>query len=423
MPSFIINGGNSLYGEVAVSSAKNSVLPLMCASVLVDGGAAISDCPFIGDVTTLCMILSGLGAKVERNKNDLYINADGISASVLDKDLTEKIRASLFLAGPLLYRFGSVTLPHTGGCSIGERPIDIHLDGFMRLGAKVSVGEGGVKVTADNLHAAKINLRYPSVGATENLIMASVLLSGETVITNAAREPEVKDLCDFLNSCGAKISGGGKSAIYIRGVKKLRARSPYRPISDRIEAGTFLIAAYMLGGKIVIKRTSYKNIYNLIKKIRSNTCVKGAFYVNIYSDKIFVCSDGCPKAIFRTVTGPYPLFPTDLHPILSAALAVSRGASTIVERVFDSRFSYLDGLKAMGADFFTSGNAVTFLGRNLHGAFVTAPDLRGGAALSLAAMKASGESRISCCDKVLRGYDNFVSKFRSLGVDISLSDD
>ncbi len=421
MYSYSINGGEKVYGEVKISPAKNSALTIMCASLLNRGEVFVKNCPNIGDVTVMAEILSAIGANIKRTKEGLIIDTANVYTTNLPEAKTSKIRASFFLVGPLLSRFGTVSISKPGGCKIGERPVDIHLDGFRALGAKVTETESRFIITAPLLRGTKIHLRYPSVGATENLILASVCAEGVTLLSNCAKEPEVRDLCDFLNLCGARITGGGTSVIRIDGVKKLSKGISYKPLPDRIEAGTFLLLCYLLGGKVEITSLSYENIYYLVKKILDNTCNSGGFYANIYSDKVYIYSDGNPRALGRFTTMPYPMFPTDLHPLVSAVGAFSKGETTVVETVFDSRFSYLDGLKKMGADFTLKGESVTFRGRPLHGEVVTAPDLRGGAALVLAGLKAEGTTIVKQAENVMRGYEDFSLKLRKIGAKIKLS--
>lgn len=417
MLSYSMEGGNKVYGEVQISSAKNSALTVMCAAIL-NKEVFIKNCPNIGDVTVMSEILSSIGATVKRTSDGLYIDASNVYTTDLPKSKTSKIRASFFLVGPLLSRFGTVSVSKPGGCKIGERPVDIHLEGFKALGAKVSETESRFIITAPILHGAKIHLRYPSVGATENLILASACADGVTLLFNSAKEPEVKDLCDFLNLCGAKITGGGTSIIRIDGVKKLNSGITFKPLPDRIEAGTFLLLCYALGGKVELSGVKCENIYYLVKKILDNTCNNDGFYVKIYNDNIYIYSDGNPKGLGRFVTMPYPMFPTDLHPLVSAVGAAASGETSVSETVFDSRFSYLQGLKKMGADFTLHGETVTFRGRALHGETVTAPDLRGGAALVVAGLKAEGKTVVKCAENVMRGYEDFSLKLRKIGAKI-----
>lgn len=421
MKNYQIEGGNKVYGEVNVSAAKNSVLPIACASLLLRGETFICGCPKIGDVTVLCKILEGIGVKTDFRDGGLYLNTKNVVSTNVARQESCKIRASFFLAGPLIAKYGSVTVSKPGGCKIGERGVDIHLDGLCALGAKVEEKGNCFTITAKRLKGSVFHLRYPSVGATENLILAASLADGVTVIENCAKEPEVKDLCDFLNLCGAKIKGGGTNVVQIVGVEKLTDSVSYKPIPDRIETGTFLSLCYLVGGKLEIRRESSENIYYLAKKICDNSCQESGFYVNIYSDKIYIQSNGEPKGLGSLVTGPYPMFPTDLHPIVAAVGAAAKGKTTIVETVFDSRFAYLDGLKKMGANFTVCDNSVTFLGKSLKSAIVEAPDLRGGAGLVIAALKAEGVSTVKNADLIMRGYEDFSKKLSRIGAKIKIT--
>lgn len=422
MSEFVIKGGNSLYGGVKVSPAKNSVLTLMCASILLGDEVLIKDAPNIGDVNVMAEIINAIGGKAERKAEGLYINTKNVCETVVPKDKSSMIRASFFLCGALVSRFKSATLYKPGGCKIGERNVDIHLEGLKKLGVQITDYGDRYYFECKKLCGAKIKLRYPSVGATENLITAAVSACGVTIVENAAKEPEVKDLCDFLNLCGAKIKGGGSSKIYIQGVQKLNGKICYKPIPDRVETATFLLAGYLLGGKFEISSIKTENIYFLMKKIRNITCNKRGFCANIYREKIYIQSDGNPEGLGSLVTAPYPMFATDMHPLCSAVGAAASGVTEITENVFESRFSYLDGLKLFGADYVKHKQTVTFFGRDLHSADVTAPDLRGGACYVLAALKAQGVSTVKSAETVMRGYDGLDKKLATLGANIKLTD-
>ncbi len=423
MSSYKINGGKSLYGEVKISAAKNSALTLMCACVLTDGKIFIKDCPDIGDVKVLSEVLTFIGAKIKRQNNGLEIDGRDIFTPELPKSTASEIRASFFLTGALLNRFGYAIVPKPGGCKLGARPVDIHLDGLKRLGAKVFETDEYIMVSAEKLVGSVIPLRYPSVGATENLVLAAVCARGETVIKNAAKEPEVRDLCDFLNVCGAKIRGGGFEEIIVEGVEKLNGGICYRPVPDRIEAGTFLLLSYLLGGKMEISGLKSENISSLTKKILYNTCKNDKLYVNIYSVKLYIQSQGNNEGFGAVKTGPYPSFPTDLQPVVSCAAAGLKGLTVVNETVFDSRFQYLKELEKTGARFKIEGNKVSVEGGLLYGADMTAPDLRGGAGLLVAALKAEGFSVVKNAEAIMRGYEDFDKKLAALGADIRLSHD
>ncbi len=420
MSSYLINGGKSLYGEIKISPAKNSALTLMCASSLTDGKVFIEDCPDIGDVKVLSEVLTSIGASVKRKKGGLEIDGRPIFTPELPKNTASKIRASFFLTGALLSRFGYAKIPKPGGCKLGTRPVDIHLDGLKKLGAEVFETDEYVTLFTSCLKGCKINLRYPSVGATENLILAAVTAKDETVIKNSAKEPEVKDLCDFLNRCGARIKGGGSDEIVISGVNKLNGEISYRPISDRIEGGTYLTLSYLLGGKVEICGINSQNISSLTKKILDNTCKNGDLYVKIYSNKIYIQSRGENLAFGTIKTGPYPLFPTDLQPIITCSAAALKGSTVVTESVFDNRFQYLQELEKTGASFKTDGKTVTVNGGRLHGADMVAPDLRGGAGLTVTALKIEGFSVVENAEVIMRGYEDFDKKLSNAGADIKL---
>lgn len=422
MPHYLINGGKRLDGTVEISPAKNAVLPIMCASLMIRGKTLIKDCPRLGDVMVMCDILKGFGAKTAFTPQGLLINAENINNSEIDGALAGKIRASFFLVGALISRLKWADCPMPGGCKIGTRPIDIHLAGLKALGVEISVRDCRILFDAKNAKASRVRLRYPSVGATENLIMAAVFLKGDTYIENCATEPEIKDLVEFLNIAGAKIYGGGTRFIRVCGVENLTENIEYKPIPDRIEAGTFLLATYLLGGKVYLKGANTENIFYLIKNTPNNSCKIYARYVNIYEKGIYIVAKGEPISFGSIVCAPYPLFPTDLQPILGAVAAASKGITKITETVFDSRFLYLEELFKMGAKFSLKDNTATIVGAPLFGEAVEAKDLRGGAALVLAGLKASGVTKVLGAENVMRGYLDFDKKLTALGADITLID-
>ena len=402
-----------MFGEIDVQRAKNSVLALIAASVLVRGKVRISGCPMIRDVYTMVRILRGLGARCEFFGGALDIDCRDIYSSRLPEKLTGEVRASFFLTGALLSRFKTATLSRPGGCNIGARPIDIHLEGFSALGASYGENEGVLHFYAAGLKGAEFRLRYPSVGATENLVMAAVLSDGVTVLSNCAREPEIKDLQDFLNACGARISGAGSEKIVIRGVERLHGDVEFTPIADRIEAGTFLLAALSAGGEVKIKGVKYENILPLGEKIKNNTCK-----LYIENDNIYIQANRAPSGFGNVVTAPYPLFPTDLMPQLCAAAAVANGGTVITETIFDDRFRFTSELLKMGADVKIYGDTAVIEGSKLYGAEISAADLRGGAALVIAALAAEGASVLSGVEHLERGYESFSDKLRRLGADV-----
>ena len=413
MSKYLITGGNRLYGKVKVQRAKNSVLTLIAASILVKGEVKIIDCPKINDVFTMVKILKRIGATASFDNSDLCIDCTNIYSSKLPDRHSGEVRASFFTVGALLSRFKTGSVMRPGGCNIGARPIDIHIEGLLALGA--SYGEENCRLDfyAPALKGKAFRLRYPSVGATENLIMAATLSEGVTVLENCAREPEIEDLQNFLNACGAKISGAGTPRVTIVGVKDLHGGVEFLPIADRIEAGTFLLAALNCGGEIELNNIYHKNILSLIQKFHNNTCK-----IHIKNDNIIIMGIGRTMPFGRVVTAPYPNFPTDLQPQLTAVAASAEGKTVVTETVFDDRFGFTDELKRMGADITVNGNTAVIFGRPLHGAEVFAKDLRGGAALTLAGLKAEGETLLHGVEHLERGYEDFVGKLVSLGANI-----
>lgn len=424
MCKYLVSGPSTLYGEVKISPAKNSVLTIICASILLAGEVLIKDCPDILDVRVMCEILKSIGATTLWTKEGLTVNTKNIFTTILPKQKTAKIRASFFMVGPMLARFKTVTVSKPGGCKIGERPLDIHLDGLKKLGASIKENEEEYLITANLLKGAKITLRYPSVGATENLILASVFAKGETNLINVAKEPEVVDLCNYLNACGAKIKGIGSQNLTILGVESLCKSISYTPIPDRIETGTFLLLSYLLDSNVQITNINLQNIYDLTQKINNITCKNSGIYVKIYSDKLYIRSKGEKYSLGDFTTSPYPGFATDLHPIMSAVGLGVRGQTKITETVFDSRFMYLKEFAKMGAKFSLNGNTVTIFGKgeNIHGAHLVCPDLRGGASLVVASLSAQGDSVIEKVAYIMRGYSQFDKKLQSLGAKIKLID-
>ncbi len=413
MADYVINGGKRLEGEINVQKAKNSVLALISASILLSGETLIKDCPRISDVFIMLKILRRIGAKTYFCGTDLYIDTKDIFSTRLPEKLSSEVRASLFLVGPLLARFRQATIYRAGGCNIGERPIDIHLDGLKRLGADVEEGENKLKFHAKRVVGAEIKLKYPSVGATENLMMASIFCDGVTILKNCAKEPEICDLQDFLNLAGAKIKGAGTSTIKIEGVKSLSSGVCFKPMFDRIEAGTFLLSALSCGGEINLKGVKSKNVFALLQKIQNNAC---KIYIN--NDNIYIKANNRHKGFGNVVTAPYPRFPTDLQPQITACACVGEGRTFITETVFDCRFSYAKELKKMGANIKIGDCRLEIQGGFLFGAEVEAKDLRGGAALVIAGLSAQGKTIVSNVEHIERGYQDFLEKLSSLGADI-----
>lgn len=407
-----IKGGNKLVGEISVNSAKNAILPLLAATVMVDGEVAFTHCKPIKDVVIMLEILKSLGGEYRFDGDTLYVDSTGVYFSELPLELTSKIRASVFLLGPLLARFHKATMCLPGGCNLGERPIDIHIDGLRKMGVEIC-GESFVYCRTDNLTGAKIKLKFPSVGATENLIMASTLASGFTVIENAAREPEIESLSDFLNLCGAKIMGAGTNTVYIEGVKKLYSPDLFKPVCDRIEIGTYMLFALATGGELCIDNANLKYCQSIIEKVRNNACNLYAF-----NDKIYIRSN-VNISLGNIYANPYPSFPTDLQSPILAYSTICKGDSYITDCVFRNRFSVADELIKMGAEIEVTGSTAHVKGVDLlHGERVIARDLRGGAALVIAGLVAEGETIIENAEIIDRGYYEIEKSLSDLGADI-----
>lgn len=410
MRELIIDGGRRLSGEIKISRAKNSVLALMAASLMIRGEVFINECPAIGDVIVMAEILRSLGAKVVFSSDGAYINASDVFSTNLKKNLTQKIRASFFTVGALVSRFKVVRVPRPGGCKIGSRPVDIHLEALKAIGIESFETDEALNFFAQNLTGGNVLLRYPSVGATENVMMAATLADGTTVIRNAAREPEVVDLQRFLRRAGANISGAGTDVIRIDGVKKLNGGFSFTPIEDRIETGTYLLATLSAGGEALLKGASLGNILPLIEKIRYNTC-----QLTQKNDNIYIQTLSARAGYGKIITAPYPGFPTDLHPQLIAAACSAQGKTTLTEAVFENRTAYVGELKKTGADVRTNGRDVCVIGKHIFGAEMTAEDLRGGAALIVAALGAEGRSVVKGMEHVERGYLDMEKKLAALG--------
>lgn len=413
MDKFIIEGGGKLYGKADIQSAKNSVLPLLAASVLTDEQVTIRDVPAISDVENMLHILTELGCKISRTADSVIIDSVNAVSHEIPARLTKELRSSVFMLGSVLTRFRRAKISYPGGCDIGLRPIDLHLSGLKRLGVKIVEEKGYISCSAEKLSGADILLDFPSVGATENIILAAVRAEGLTVIRNAAKEPEIVDLQNFLNAMGGKVRGAGGGTVFVEGVGKLHGVE-YTPIKDRIEAGTFLIAAASCGGEIEMDGVPEENIAALLHKLRENGCK-----LHIKNDKIILKSDGRLSAADLIETMPFPGFPTDLQAQFSALSCTAKGTTLVVENLFETRYKYAAELKRMGADITVRGrNAIIRGVEKLHGASMTAGDLRGGAALVIAALKAEGESSVADLSHIDRGYADFEYKLKKLGARI-----
>lgn len=414
MEKFVINGGGKLSGSVRIESAKNSVLPIIAASILTDEQVVIKNCPKIVDVLNMIKIIEQLGVKTRFEQNDLILDSSAINDWKVSESLAKELRSSIFLMGALISRFKKAVMCFPGGCDIGLRPIDIHLTALKDLGVAVTELNGQIICTSKSVSGREIYLDFPSVGATENAMLTAVTAKGKTEIHNPAKEPEIIDLMRFLNSMGAKVYGAGTSTILIEGVKKLHG-TEYTPISDRIEAGTFLLATAIAGGEVELTNCQAKNISSLIHKLCDNTCK-----INIKNDIIYIKS-GEGKKPFNFSTGPYPFFPTDLQAPSISLLTVSDGVSVVTENVFEMRYKHVSELIKMGADISVKGRTAIINGvKRLQGASVYASDLRGGAALILAGLNAEGQTVVNNIHHVKRGYLDFDRKLSALGADVKI---
>lgn len=413
MDKFVIEGGNKLYGKVEIQGAKNTVLPLLAASILTDEIIKITGVPCISDVENMLRILAELGCKIKRLKDVVIIDSSNAVSHEIPARLTKELRSSVFMLGSVLTRFRKAKISYPGGCDIGLRPIDLHLSGLKRLGVEISEENGYINCIAERLTGADILLDFPSVGATENIILAAVKADGITIIRNAAKEPEIIDLQNFLNRMGAKIVGAGSATIMIKGVPSL-CGVEYTPIGDRIEAGTFLIAGATCGGEIEINGVPIENIAALLQKLRENGCK-----IHTKNDKILLQSDGKLKAAPLVETSPFPGFPTDMQAQYSALASTAVGTTLVVENLFETRYKYAAELRRMGADITVRGRTAVIRGvEHLNGACVSASDLRGGAALVVAGLKAEGRTDVIDLSHIDRGYADFEYKLRCLGAKI-----
>ncbi len=413
MRKIIINGGRPLNGTVKVSGAKNSALPILASTLLLSGKASITNVPLLNDVITMMRVLRVLGLRVEYSEpNTMNVWINGKVRHVAPYELVTKMRASFFIIGPILARMGLAKVPLPGGCAIGFRPVNYYIKGLEALGAKIEMEHGFVIAKASKLKGAPIYLDFPSVGATESLMMAATLADGDTVIENSAKEPEIIDLANFLNKCGAKISGAGTQSITIKGVSSLRA-ADYRVIPDRIEAGTFMVAAAITGGDVLVENISPEHISSIVTKLQE----AGVSIVMGKNSARVTAPQGINAVDIKTL--PYPGFPTDMQPQLTSMLSLAKGTSVITESIFENRFMHVQELKRMGADIQIEGHSIIIEGvPHLSGAPVRTSDLRAGAALILAGLAAEGETLIDDMDRFIdRGYEKILSKLERLGAD------
>lgn len=416
MEKLIINGGKKLTGRVKISGAKNAVLPIIAATLLgQETPSRLDEVPNLDDVHTIAEVLCELGVKAKYNHADNTFTVDSTDIKKYEApyELVRKMRASFLIMGPLLARLGRAKISLPGGCAIGTRPIDLHLKGFEALGAEIEMGHGFIDARAPHgLKGARIYLDFPSVGATENIIMAASMAEGQTILENPAQEPEIIDLANFLNVMGAKIRGAGTNVIKIDGVKRLGGAN-YTIIPDRIEAGTYMVAAAMTQGDVYIENAISEHLKPVIAKLK-----EAGVNIEENVDGIRVNCDKRTVAV-DVKTMPYPGFPTDMQAQFMAMLAVSEGIGVVAETVFENRFMHVDEFKRMGANIKVDGRTATVEGvAKLTGCEVKATDLRAGAAMVLAGLVADGETQIGCIHHIDRGYDNLVPKLVALGADI-----
>lgn len=413
MAQYIMNGGSPLVGEVAIGGAKNAALGILAAAIMTDEDVYIDNLPDVKDINVMLEAIKAIGASVDRlDRHSVKINASSVKDVFVDDEFIRRIRASYYFIGALLGKYKSAEVALPGGCNIGSRPIDLHLKGFKALGAEIEIESGRVKAHAIDLVASDIYLDTVSVGATINIMMAASLAEGKTVIENAAKEPHIVDVANFLNSMGADIKGAGTDVIRIKGVKALHG-SRYSIIPDQIEAGTFMCAAAITKGDITVKNVIPKHMEAISAKLMEMGCE-----VVEFDDAIRVIAKNNQKST-NIKTLPYPGFPTDMQPQITTALALASGSSLVVESIFENRFKYVDELARMGTNIKVEGNTAMVIGvSKLRGAALKAPDLRAGAALVLAGLAAEGQTTVDDIKYIKRGYEDFEGKLASLGADI-----
>ena len=419
MSQIVINGKKALNGEIKVQGAKNSVLPILAATILCKGECVIHNVPDLSDVNSCLKILTKLGARSLRDGNTVIVDTRDIAFYSIPEVLTREMRSSVMFLGAILGRMNKAVISSPGGCELGPRPIDLHLSALSQMGVKISEEHGFLNCeAADGIKSSEISLSFPSVGATENIILAAATANGTTVIHNAAKEPEISDLADFLNSAGARISGAGSDTVYIKGVKRLWG-TEHTIIPDRIAAATYMAATAVTGGKVKLSGIMPSHMVAILSVFRESGCD-----IDIVGKSLTVSSNGRLNRVPTIRSFTYPAFPTDAGPIIISILTRARGTSVFAENIFENRFRYIDELKRLGANIKTSGKiAVIEGGGELSGANCKATDLRGGAALVIAGLCANGTTAIDEIHHIERGYDNIVENLKKLNADISLRND
>ena len=416
MSKFIIHGGKKLKGEVKISGSKNAALPIIAATVLIKGRTTLYNVPNIQDVQTMFEIIKDIGGKVTKKNNKVIIDTSKVHTYEIPEELMRKMRSSVILAGAIIGKYHKANFSYPGGCDIGARPIDLHLKGFEKLGIEIKEEYGEIVCSSEEIVGTQINLDFPSVGATENIILATVLSTGTTTINNAAMEPEIIDMVQFLKKMGAKIQGEGTNQIIIDGVEKLSGVS-YNIMPDRIEAGTILCAVAATGGNVTLDNVMPEHLTAVINKLEETGCK-----IEINNKKITLNAPKKLKSIdIKTMT--YPGFPTDLQQIFATMLVKASGTSIIVENIFESRYKYISELRKMGAKVTVEGKTAIIKGaRKINATTVVCTDLRGGAALVIAGLMAKGKSRVENIGYIQRGYENLENKLGSLGAKIKLEE-
>ncbi len=417
MSSYIIEGGRKLEGEVTVSGSKNASLPIIAASILNKGTTKLYDIPNIQDTRITLEILKYLGCKVKKSHGKIEINSKNVTKKEIPEHLMSQMRSTVVLAGAILGRFKEARFSYPGGCDIGARPIDLHLSAFKKLGINIIEDSGFITCKCDKIVGANIDLDFPSVGATENIILASVYAEGVTTITNAAMEPEIVDLAKCLNKMGAKIEGAGTNIIKITGANKLKDIN-YTVMQDRIEAGTLLCAGAITGGNIILNYKTPEHITPILNKLEESGCK-----IKIEKDKVYLQAPKKLKAV-DIKTMPYPGFPTDMQSVFASTLTLAKGTSMIIENIFENRYRYAAELKKMGAKITIEGKTAVIKGvRKLSGAKVKSTDLRGGACLVLAGLVARGTTTVTNIEYILRGYEKLDEKLTNLGAKIYIDEE
>lgn len=417
MSYFAVQGGQTLRGEVPISGAKNSVLPILAATLLNGGRNLLHNCPDLRDVRSAIRILEHLGCRVTRTGSDILVDSTVVDRWDVPRELMLEMRSSVIFLGPILARCGRARLSLPGGCEIGQRPIDLHLSALQRLGADIREQGGDILCQARELHGRDVVLSFPSVGATENAMLAATACPGVTRVINAAREPEIADLQEFLRKAGARVQGGGESVLTLWGDMP-RRDVEHTILPDRIETATFLCAAAACGGEITLTGAEPEHVHTVIQALREAGCTIG-----VSGRSITLRAQEPPGSMSTVRTMPYPGFPTDAQAPLMAAAAAGRGSVMLVETIFENRFRHVGELARMGADIRVNGRTALVCGRPLHGARVRSTDLRGGAALVVAALAARGESIIEDIYHIDRGYEHLAEKLTGLGADIRRVED